>query len=91
MAKSTRFDEPLGLESLTNINLSALARVIKEYGDADGIFYKIDAPAVSHVKRCIRAGAVVPAGKPGHWKLSPAGRELLVAQGLAGLRRRRKY
>lgn len=75
--KSTRFDEPLALEALTDTNLFSLARVLNEYGEEDGTFYKIDAPAVAHVKRCIRAGAVIPAGKPGHWKLSPAGRELL--------------
>lgn len=88
--KSTRYDEPLALEDLTPLNLSAIARVLKEYGDADGVFVKIDATAVPHVKRGIRAGAVVPAGKAGHWQLSTAGRALLAAQGLAGIRRRRR-
>jgi hypothetical protein len=88
--KSTRYDEPLALEDLTPLNLSALARVIKEYGDADGVFYKIDATGVPHIKRAIRAGAVMPAGKPGHWRLSTAGRALLVERGLAGIRRRRR-
>lgn len=88
--KSTRYDEPLALEDLTAINLSATARVVKEYGDAEGVFYKIDAPAVPHLKRAIRAGAVEPAGKAGHWRLSTAGKALLAAHGLSGLRRRRR-
>jgi len=88
--KSTSYSEPLALEDLTNINLSALSRVLKEYGDADGVFYKIDATAVPHLKRCIRAGAVEAAGKPGHWRLSAAGKSLLTAHGLAGIRHRRR-
>ena len=88
MARSTSYSEPLDIESLTHINLSALSRVIKEYGDADGVFQKIDAAAVPHVKRCIRAGAVVAAGKPGFWRLSEAGKAALRQSGLGGFRRR---
>ena len=88
--KSTRYDEPLALESLTPLNLSALARVVKEYGDADGVFYKMDATAIPHVKRALRAGAIESAGKPGYWRVSAAGRALLTERGLAGFRRRRR-
>ena len=87
--KSTRYDEPLALEDLTRLNLFALDRVVKEHGDADGVFYRIDATAVPHIKRAIRAGAVEPAGKAGHWRVSAAGRAMLSQHGFAGLRRRR--
>lgn len=88
--KSTRYDEPLALEDLTHLNLFALNRVVKEFGDSEGVFYKIDATGVPHIKRCIRAGAVIPAGKAGHWKVSEAGKALLASHGLAGLHRRRR-
>lgn len=87
--KSARYDEPLSLDDLTPTNLYALSRVVREYGDADGVFHKIDPPAVPHLKRGIRAGAVEQAGKPGYWRVSAAGRSLLAAQGLSGMRRRR--
>jgi hypothetical protein len=89
VARSTAYSEPLSIDSLTRINLSSLARVVKEYGDASGVFTRIDAAAVPHIKRCIRAGAVEAAGAAGSWRVSAAGRAALANAGLAGMRRRR--
>ena len=67
MARTTRYDEPLSVDDLTKINLLALGDTLKQSADADGVFSRIPAVDVSHVKRCIRAGIVVPAGsKPGY-------------------------
>ncbi len=80
MARSTAYSEPLSIDALTHTNLSALARVVRDYGDASGVFTRIDAAAVPHIKRCIRAGAVEAAGAAGSWRVSAAGRAAMAAR-----------
>jgi hypothetical protein len=79
MARSTRFDDALSVDDLTKINLQTLGRVLKEEADADGVFSRMPAVAVPHIKRCVRAGIVVPAGKAGYWKVTPDGYVMLRA------------
>lgn len=81
---STAYGEPLSIDRLTSTNIFALRRVIEEYADANGVFAKIDATAVPHIKRAIRAGAVESAGR-GLWKLSAAGKRLLAGEKLSGV------
>jgi len=82
MAKSTRYDEKLSVDSLTFINLSALASVLKEHANADGVFSRMPSSVVPHVKRGVRAGIVVPAGKQGEWRVTDDGYIMLRANKL---------
>lgn len=84
MARSTRYDEPLSVDDLTKINLQAIGDTLKETADADGVFSRIPAVNVPHVKRGIRAGIIVPAGsKAGFWKVTSDGYVMLRAYGYA--------
>lgn len=59
----------------THTNLYALATCIKEA--PDGIIEKVASTHIPHLRRCLAAGLLESAGKPGAWKLSVAGIEAL--------------
>lgn len=78
--KSAGYETPLTMRDLTLLNLRVLARTVKEFGDANGVFQKIDPTAVPHIRRCIRAGAVESAGQRGSWRVSAAGKSALSTE-----------
>ena len=59
----------------TDLNLWALNDVLEKGGGVIGLMAPTDIP---HVRRCLKAGLLEPAG-PKQWKLSPKGEEVLGA------------
>ncbi len=62
----------------THTNLFALAQCVA--AAPDGVIEKVDSIHVQHLRRCLDAGLLESAGKPGAWKLSAAGVEALKAR-----------
>jgi hypothetical protein len=59
----------------THTNLFALGKCVE--AAPGGIIEKVDSTYVQHLRRCLAAGLLESAGKPGAWKLSAAGIEAL--------------
>jgi hypothetical protein len=69
MSEKTKVIKP------TRTNLYALAKCVE--AAPGGIIEKVHSTDAPHLRRCINAGLLESAGKPGAWKLSAAGIESL--------------
>jgi hypothetical protein len=58
----------------TDINLYVLDREITE---GKGVIGLLPPTSIPHIRRCLKAGLLEPAGARGTWKLSPKGVEAL--------------
>ena len=62
----------------TDLNLSALEDVLAETGE--GVIRRVPPTHAEHLRRCIDAGVLEPAGTRGEWRLSSAGVAALAAR-----------
>src|SRR6185437_2885233 len=62
----------------TDLNLSALEDVLAETGE--GVIRRVPPTHTEHLRRCIDAGLLEPAGARGEWRLSSAGVAALAAR-----------